>query len=113
MQTYNCNVDIISNTADVQAVSDSRDGTVEAIFYKKGEISLDGLLITVDNPCALMVKKSGETAFDVSVSDPARNLSTLTVTVEKNRKSQSYTFTSLNEERAYRGRTHTAQIVLD
>lgn len=113
MQTYNCNVDIISNTADVQAVSDSRDGTVEAIFYKKGEISLDGLLITVDNPCALMVKKSGETAFDVSVSNPARNLSTLTVTVEKNRKSQSYTFTSLNEERAYRGRTHTAQIVLD
>lgn len=113
MKEYNYGVKILKNNAEQQAVSDTRSGMLQAVFYKKGEIKTDDVLLTVNKPCGIMLKKKDDNTYEISISDVARNLSEVTVTVERNRKKVSHTFTSLNEERAYRGRTHTALVSIE
>lgn len=62
-------VRILSNTPEVQAV-ETRDGVTQAIFYRPGSIRLsDDTTITVDAPCTLIWRLSGEEVL-LTVSDP-------------------------------------------
>ena len=85
-------VEILSNTADVQAAKDTSSNTTGYIFWKAG--SFNG--VTVSAGCSVIV--SGDT---VAVSDPTMTLSSLTVTVNGKTftctpsDGQTYTF-SLN-----------------
>lgn len=83
-------VEILTNTADIQAARDKSSGTKGYVFWKKG--SFDG--ITVSDACTVIVQ--GNT---VAVSDPTMELTALTVTVNGQTftcnpaDGQTYTFT--------------------
>jgi chondroitin AC lyase len=49
-------VKVLANSEDVQAVYHSVLNMVQAIFYKAGTIVLPGMEITIDKPCALLIK---------------------------------------------------------
>lgn len=71
-------VSVLANTASVQAISDSASGVTAANFFAAGTAGP----ITVSGPCSVLLRESGGT-LRVSVADPTRSASTLTVTITK------------------------------
>ena len=73
---------ILSNTPQVQAVSNQALGITQAVFYVPGQISLgDGLKLSAQNPCIVMVKKNGKKITTISVADPTHKLSSVKLKV--------------------------------
>ncbi|HET8736491.1 MAG TPA: polysaccharide lyase family 8 super-sandwich domain-containing protein [Pricia sp.] len=69
------NVDILSNTPDIQAVVHKKLNIYQIIFYKAGAISLSkNLNLVSDSPGIVMLKTDGENIQSISVSDPNREL---------------------------------------
>jgi chondroitin AC lyase len=70
--TYKANLpfQILSNTKTVQAVYHKMLKIVQAIFYTPGSLTLaDGKVLTVNAPCALMIKDTNST-YQVTVGNP-------------------------------------------
>lgn len=78
-------VEILSNTGEIQAVRKKNLGTTGIIFWKEG--TFEG--ISVNKPCIVMYSEN-ETGMKIAVSDPTQKLSELklTITGEYNVKSQ-------------------------
>jgi chondroitin AC lyase len=65
---------VISNTKDLQAISDKNSGVYGISFYKEGTVLLEkGLSITVDKPCLILIAgmKSGK-GLTILVADPTQ-----------------------------------------
>jgi chondroitin AC lyase len=73
-------IEIISNTPSVQAVSNKSADIVQAIFHQSGSLMLGNRTITVNRPCALMIKNGTY----VSVSDPSQSNSIINVEIDVN-----------------------------
>lgn len=69
-------VEIISNTANVQAVSEKNTGITGIVFWQAG--SLDG--ITSDAPLIIMRKETSQDVI-LTISDPTQKLSKATITI--------------------------------
>lgn len=108
MGNYKNKVEIISNTPELQAISNLDKSVLQAIFYKGGTVDVQGIKVTVDNPCALMVKKDGENAFRLYFSDPSHRLKSLNISLEYNGKTQVYSYSDFNADNIYKGITHQA-----
>lgn len=112
MKNYNVgNIEILSNTVNVQSVKNNKTGVIQAMFYKGGTIVANDLKVTVDNPCALMLRKSADNVFDVFFSDPSHNLKSLSITVEYGKNKKEYSFGLFTEDNVYRGKTHQTQLL--
>ena len=74
------NVKILQNSEQVQAVMHSRLGIVGVVFYSAGAFTANGITISADKPCAVMLRDAGS-ELKVYVADPSRSLSSLKVTV--------------------------------
>lgn len=72
---------IVANSDTLQAVWNSRLRMLQAVFYKAGEISINGLRVTVSTPCVLLLKNNGGQLTGY-VSDPTQQAKTITVAVE-------------------------------
>ena len=72
----NPDVEILANTARVQAVREKNLGISGYVFHQKG--SFDG--ITVNKPCIVMTRQTGDT-LTVTVSDPTQSLNRLCVSI--------------------------------
>jgi chondroitin AC lyase len=66
-------VRILQNDADVQAVRHTGLNNWQLVFYKAGTFNKDGVTITVDRPCVLMLKQVGSTSVTVSIADPTQS----------------------------------------
>jgi chondroitin AC lyase len=76
-------VSVRSNTTTVQAVEHADLGVVEAVFYAAGTFTCaDGMIITVDQPCIVLVRKLLN-QFKVCVANPKN--AALAVNVDINR----------------------------
>lgn len=71
-------VTVLANTTSVQAIADSASGVTAANFYTAGTAGP----ITVSAPCSVVLRESGGT-LRVSVADPTRSATTVTVTIAK------------------------------
>lgn len=112
MKNYDMkNIKILANTVNVQSVKNSKTDVIQAIFYKGGTIVADDLKVTVDNPCALMLRKTSENVFDVYFSDPSHKLRSLSITVEYGKNKKEYSFSLFDEDNVHRGKTHQAQLL--
>lgn len=61
---------VVSNTRNLQAVRHDKLGILEAAFRKPGTAAfVEGLTIGVDQPCALVARKTGD-AVSLAVSNP-------------------------------------------
>ena len=104
-------IKILANTTNVQSVQNNKTGVIQAIFYQAGTIVAEELKITVDNPCALMLRKKGEEIVDIHLSDPSHQLNNLSVAVEYKNKKKEFTFGLFNEDSSHRGKTHQIQLL--
>ena len=84
-------VEIISNTAALQAVRDKSTGIVGYVFHEAGEC--EG--ISVSAPCIVMLGKVGD-EYTLAITDPTQKLDGVTVTLDRsvNVISKSYNISS-------------------
>ena len=73
LATYDLNtVQILSNTAALQAVQHVKLDIVQAIFYTPGELKFGNWILKTNKPCVVMVKQAGAEQPEVLVSDPTQ-----------------------------------------
>lgn len=74
----NSPVEILSNTESLQAAAHKELNRCQIVFYQPGKIKInDHVSITAESPCMVMVKTSGKSIEQITVSDPSRKLDTL------------------------------------
>lgn len=73
-------VEIVENTADLQAVHHKKLGIWQMVFYRPGTFKHKGLTIRVDRPCALMLKEGKATPV-LHVSDPGQTMQPIRIEV--------------------------------
>jgi chondroitin AC lyase len=76
---------VISNTKDLQAISDKNSGLYGISFYKEGTVELQkGLTLSVDKPCLVLIGKSNSgKGLRISVADPTHMLTAITLKISK------------------------------
>ncbi|MCY7356836.1 MAG: polysaccharide lyase beta-sandwich domain-containing protein, partial [Rudanella sp.] len=78
----NRSIDILSNTSDIQAVKNHKLGITQLAFYKAGAIDIgQGVSVRMDNPGMAMLKMQGGKLTELTVADPSRKLSQISVSV--------------------------------
>lgn len=86
MDTYDASkIEIISNTPSVQAVKHQGLNIVAVVFAAAGTLNIPGAAltsVTVDKPCALLIKKTNTTDVDVHISDPAQANNTINLSLQ-------------------------------
>lgn len=103
------NIEILTNTPDIQAVKHSRLNISQVVFYQSGEIQISGdLKIGIDSPGLVMVKTEGSSVKEISVADPTRKLGRVHLTVNEKIEKNGDNFSSLwNKEKGI------SEIVID
>lgn len=75
MKDYNKNeVKVLENTAAIQAVKHEGLNMLQIVFYEAGTISAEGLTLSVDKPCVLLVKEIGTNNSTIWMADPTQKL---------------------------------------
>ena len=94
-------IEVLSNTAFIQAVKQLDSNTCQVVFYQSGEIQITiDLKIGIDSPGLVMVKTDGSNLKEISVSDPSRKLGRIHLTVNQKIESSGDHFISLwNKEK--------------
>lgn len=78
----NRNIEILSNTSEIQAVKHNQLGICQVVFYKSGEVEISkDLKIRMDSQGMAMIKMDGNRLKELTVSDPSRKLSRILITV--------------------------------
>ncbi|RYF99056.1 MAG: chondroitin lyase, partial [Chitinophagaceae bacterium] len=72
-------IEVIANSAALQAVYHKKLGMIQAVFYTAGSFSAGGFAITTDQPCMIMIDKTGK----ISASDPTQKLKKISLRVKK------------------------------
>lgn len=80
MSTYDTTaVRIEQNNANMQVVYHRGLNIWQMVFYQAGTFHKDSLTVTVDQPCALMLRNAGTSDVTVSVADPAQSSSPVNI----------------------------------
>jgi chondroitin AC lyase len=69
----------VDNNESVQAVYNNNIKILQAIFYKAGEINYKKISLSVDKPCILLLKKSTNGSFLLSIADPTHLLKSINI----------------------------------
>ena len=78
----NRGINILSNNDTIQAVHHSKLNMVQAAFYRAGKLTvLPNFTLTMDSQGMAMVKLQGDRVKELSLSDPSRQLSRISITV--------------------------------
>jgi len=78
----NRHIKIISNTSEIQAVKHSKLEICQLVFYKAGEVKISkNTKVKMDSQGMVMIKMKGDKIEELSVADPSRKLSRITMTV--------------------------------
>ena len=96
MADDNRNIEILSNTAEIQAVKHNKLGLCQIVFYKAGEVEIsEGIRVKSKSQGMVMVKLQGERIYKMTVSDPSRKLSRMKITVSNLYDSKGENFVTL------------------
>jgi chondroitin AC lyase len=78
----NRGIEIIANTSAIQAVRNTKLGICQIAFHRAGEVQVSkNLKVRMDSPGMAMLKLRGDKVEELTVSDPARKLSRIMVTL--------------------------------
>ncbi len=78
----NRNIIILSNTAELQGVKQTKLGIVQLAFYKAGEVEIEkGQTVKMDSQGMAMLKMYGNKVKELTVADPSRELSRIVITL--------------------------------
>ncbi len=83
MEAYNMNrIQIWANTDSVQVVKHNNLGIVGIVFYKAAAYTGNGIKITVDKPCIMMLKNIDKPDVDLSVVEPTQSINAVNLKVQ-------------------------------
>ena len=89
----NRHIDILSNTADIQAVKHQTLGLCQIAFYHAGELDIStGTRIRSNSQGMVMLTMRGERIDRMTVADPSRKLSLMRITVSGRYHAKGETF---------------------
>lgn len=75
--------EVVSNTNELQAVSNTQLGIHYAVFYKPGKVAFPGgMRLATHEPALFMIKSSGDRVERITVADPTRKLEKITFRLE-------------------------------
>jgi chondroitin AC lyase len=95
----NRDIVILSNTPALQGVMHSGLGICQLVFYKAGEVEIsDGYTVRMESQGMVMLKMNGNRMEKLSVSDPFRKLTSVTLTVPGIYKKRGENFTTRPNE---------------
>ncbi|HKJ79927.1 MAG TPA: polysaccharide lyase beta-sandwich domain-containing protein, partial [Prolixibacteraceae bacterium] len=78
----NREIQVLSNTPDLQAVKSKKLEMCQATFYKAGELKVaEDFIIKLASQGMVMVKMDGTRMKELAVADPSRKLSRMLITV--------------------------------
>lgn len=101
----NSQIEILANTLYLQAVRNTDLNITQAVFYKGGQITLDGKLkLSSDNQGVVIVKMNDGRITEISVSDPSRELTRFNLEVSTKIEAKGENFITTWD--ATRGVTH-------
>lgn len=106
----NIPVQVISNTASLQAVRHTVSNVTQMAFYAIGSVAIPNFTIEVDQPCLLMTKVSSDTMF-ITASNPVWSNMTLNVKVSDAKVSKTLSFVFTNGSAG--GKTQTIFLLLN
>ncbi|MCU0339801.1 MAG: polysaccharide lyase beta-sandwich domain-containing protein [Spirosomaceae bacterium] len=93
------NVVILSNTRDLQAVKHEGLGMIQAAFYKSGEVAITkSQTLRMDSQGMALLKTQSGRATALTVADPSRKLSRISVTLSGIYKTKGQGFVALPNE---------------
>ena len=71
-------ISILANTPEIQAVQHKVLNQTGIVFYKAGKITIgNGIVVSAENPCLVIIKTKGNSIEKISVSDPTAKLKTI------------------------------------
>lgn len=75
-------VKIFANTSAVQAVRQNALNMIQIVFHEAGNISDNGIFITADKPCVILLKNIGSKNISMFVADPSQKNSEVNITLK-------------------------------
>ena len=83
MNLYNKqNIKVIENSNSIQAVKNEKLQMMQIVFHKAGTINDNGVLISADKPCVLLLKNIENKNVSLYVADPSQKLSEVTINIK-------------------------------
>jgi chondroitin AC lyase len=77
------NIRIVANTEEAQIVEHRKLNLIQMICYEAGTYTVGKLKVTVDRPCALMLKRHDKNGLTLHVADPGQTRSVVRVEVRR------------------------------
>ncbi len=75
-------IEILSNTADLQAAKNKEDGICQAAFYRAGKVQFsESLSVVLESQGMVMLQVGADGVEQLTVSDPSRKLNSLMLTI--------------------------------
>ena len=105
------NIEILSNTENLQAVRSNKSDILQMIFYCAGEFTYKDLTVKADKACALMVKIKGQNEMKLHIADPGQTQSNITIDIRMRKQSKTINCDYRNSG-IYAGSTKAFDIVL-
>ena len=105
------NIEILSNTENLQAVRSNKSDILQMIFYCAGEFTYKDLTVKADKACALMVKIKGQNEMKLHIEDPGQTHSNITIDIRMRKQSKTINCDYRNSG-IYAGSTKAFDIVL-
>jgi chondroitin AC lyase len=72
-------IQVLKNTEEIQAVTHVGLNMLQAVFYKAGTLSVNGLFLHVDQPCTVYIKNLNAKSPMLYIADPAQEHATIHV----------------------------------
>lgn len=72
-------IQVLKNTEEIQAVKHIGLNMLQAVFYKAGTLSVNGLFLHVDQPCTVYIKELNTKSPVLYLADPAQEHTTVHV----------------------------------
>ena len=95
----NRNIEILTNTPETQGVRHSKLEICQIAFYRAGEVEISNdIKVRMDSQGMAMIKMRGNKIENLSVSDPSRKLSRITMTVSGIYHSEGDNFSTIPNE---------------
>lgn len=103
-------VEIVSNTADLQAVHQKKLDIWQMVFYRPGTFTHQGLTIQVSKPCAVMLKGTQTDKSTLHVADPGQTLQPIQINVTLPGKQTQTIHFRPSDNAIYAGATQAFQL---
>ena len=89
-------IEILSNTPDLQAVKNIKLNIYQLVFYKSSKIELsNNLRLVMDSPGLIMIKDSPQKITGITVSDPSRKLGKIHFSISEKIEENGENYTAI------------------